>query len=89
MGKILLKMEKPPAESDGGILIPEKYRDKATCGAVIRTGIWRMNKQGCLIPFPVSPGQRVIVGRRTGRWLFGEGMGFKIVDMSDVLAVFE
>lgn len=88
-GKILLRMEKPPEQSDGGILIPEQHREKATIGSVVRCGIWRMNKKGALIPFPVQSGQRVIVSGRTGRWIKGEDVRLKIVDMDNVLAVFE
>jgi chaperonin GroES len=88
-GKVLLRMENPPEQSDGGIFIPEKHREKATIGAVVRCGIWRMNKKGALLPFPVKSGQRVLVSSRVGRWLKGEDIGLKIVDMDQVLAVFE
>lgn len=88
-GKILLRMEQPPEESDGGIFIPEQHREKATIGAVVRCGIWRMNKKGALIPFPVQNGQRVLVSSRIGRWIKGEDIGLKIVDMTEVLAILE
>lgn len=89
-GKILLRMEKAPEQSDGGIVIPEKHREKATIGSVVRCGIWRQDKKGALIPFPVQSGQRVVVNGRVGRWLKDdENLGLKIVDMREVLAVFE
>jgi len=88
-GQVLVRMEEPPEQSDGGILIPENCREKAKFGSVVRTGIWRQNKSGALVPFPVKSGQRVVIGGRTGRWLKTEGLGLKIVDMEQVLAVFE
>lgn len=84
-----MKMEKPPATSDGGILIPEKSRDTAIFARVVRTGIWRMNKRGNLIPFPVKSGDRVVVSKHAGRWLHGERNGWKLVPMERILAVFE
>jgi len=88
-GQVLVRMEEPPEQSEGGILIPEKHREKAKIGSVVRTGIWRQNKNGALIPFPVKSGQRVVISSRIGRWLKGEGIGLKIVDMRDVLAILE
>lgn len=82
-------MEQPPSVSSGGIAIPETAREKAKVGTVVRCGIWRMNRRGNLIPFPVVAGQRVLINERAGRWLMGENLGWKLVDQNDVLAIFE
>lgn len=88
-GKILLRMDDPQEFSDGGIVIPEANRDKATTGTVMRTGIWRMNKRGCLIPFPAKPGQKVLVSKYRGRTVNHPSKKLKLVDMDDILAIME
>lgn len=88
-GKVLVRMEEPPEQSDGGILIPEQHREKAKIGSVVRCGLWRLDKKEALVPFPVQSGQRVVIGARTGRWLKGDDIGLKIVDANEILAILE
>jgi len=86
-GQVLLRMDKPDAASPGGIIIPEIDREPAETGVVQRCGIWKMNKRGCLLPFPVHRGQRVVINKRVGRWVRGENVGLKLIHMENILAV--
>lgn len=87
-GIVLVKMDKQEAVTNG-IHIPEKHQEKATTGTVLKHGIWKQNKLGNLIPFPVKRGDRVVINKRMGRWIHGEQSRLKLVRMEDVLGVFE
>lgn len=85
-GKVLVKMDAQESEING-ILIPEEAQEKSQTGRVIKCGIWRQFNDGSLRPFPVKRGDKVVINKRRGRWLHGEELRLKIVDMEDLLAV--
>ena len=80
-------MDKQEAESPGGIIIPDKHQEKAQTGTVLRTGIWKINKLGHLIPYPVRKGDKVLINKRMGRWVHGPKSKLKLIRMEDVLAI--
>ncbi len=88
-GHVLVRMDPQQDVSDGGIVIPEKHQEKASTGVVLRTGIWKMNRIGNLIPYPVRRGDKVLVNKRMGRWVHGPRSKLKLVPMEYVLAVLE
>ena len=88
-GQVLVRMDSQEAVTSGGIHIPEKHQEKATTGTVVAHGIWKQNKLGNLIPFPVRRGDKVVISKRMGRWIHGPNKRLKIVPMEFVLAVLE
>lgn len=88
-GQVLIRMDPQESVTNGGIIIPEKYQDKALLGRVIKHGIWRQFKDGSLRSFPIKKGDRVIVNKRRGRWIHSERQRLKIVDQDDILAICE
>lgn len=86
-GQVLVRMDAQESITNGGIHIPAKHQEKATTGTVLRHGIWKQNKLGNLIPFPVRRGDKVVVNKRMGRWIHGEGKRLKLVPMEYVLAI--
>jgi len=87
-GHVLVYMD--PAETQsGGVLIPETAQSRSQVGQVRKLGIWRQNKAGNLVPYPVKTGDRVVVNARSGRWLHSERERLKLVPMDKVLAVFQ
>lgn len=86
-GEVLLYMDLPESESEGGILIPETAQDRSQTGEVRRLGIWDMDENGRLIPFPVQVGDKVIVNKRVGRWMHSERERLKLVPADRILAV--
>ena len=89
MGEVLLYMDAADEASDGGILIPEKHQERSKFGEVRRLGIWKVNRKGALIPFPVQPGDRVMVRAASGRWMHSEKERLKLVSADDILAIVE
>lgn len=88
-GQVLVRMDPQQDVSDGGIFIPQKHQEKSSTGTVLRTGIWKMNKLGNLIPYPVRKGDKVVINKRMGRWIHGRDKRLKLVPMEFVLAVLE
>lgn len=88
-GEVLLYMESAKAVSDGGVMIPEKHQERPQFGEVRRLGIWPQNKRGWLIPFPVAPGDRVLVRPASGRWLHSDKERLKLVNATDIIAIVE
>ena len=86
-GKVLVRMDRDDEVSEGGIVIPERQRDQATTGTVLRMGIWRQNAKGNLIPFPVSKGDKVVISKYRGRQVKNPELRLKLVDQDDIHAI--
>lgn len=89
MGAVLIYMDAPDASSTCGIIIPEQHQQRSIYGEVRAFGIWKLNKRGALVPFPVQSGDRVVVRAASGRWLHSERERLKLVNADDILAVVE
>ncbi len=86
-GQVLVYMDPRSTETESGIILPEAKRDEATTGKVIRCGIWKQDRKGNLIPFPVKRGDHVVIQRSVGRWVHKEKERLKLVPMERILAV--
>jgi|SRR6185369_1457037 len=87
-GEVLVYMDAAET-SQNGIIIPEKHQERSEFGEVRRLGIWKQNKRGVLIQFPVQPSDRVMIRAASGRWLHSERERLKLVQADDILAIVE
>lgn len=87
-GEVLIYMDAPD-DLIGSLHVPEKHQERSRFGEVRRLGIWRQNRRGALISFPVTPGDRVFVRAGSGRWMHSEKERLKLVNSDDILAILE
>ena len=88
--KVLLKLLDPKEKTAGGILLPEEAQEESYMAEVIEVGEGKFSESGQLIKPSVKKGQQVIIkGKWSGDNVTIDGMEYKIVSDSEILAVVE
>ena len=72
----------------GGIIIPDKAKEKPQEGEVVAIGKGRLNEQtGQRIPIEVKKGSRVLYGKYSGTEITIDDIEYLILRESDILAI--
>ncbi len=88
--KVLLKLLDPKEKTAGGILLPEEAQEESYLAEVIEVGEGKFSESGQLIRPSVKKGQQVIIkGKWSGDNVTIDGLEYKIVSDSEILAVVE
>lgn len=90
LGDRVLVEEKTERERvEGGIVLPESASEKPTEGTVITVGPGSVKDDGSRTPMPVKVGDLVLYGRYAGSEITVDGKDYKILSVSEILAVRE
>ena len=90
LGSHVLVQRATPAEiSKGGIVLPEKAKDKPKEGKVLAIGSGKMLEDGKRQKMQVKAGDRVLFSSYAGTEVKVHGEEYIVMEESDVLAVIE
>ncbi|PIR42784.1 co-chaperone GroES [candidate division WWE3 bacterium CG_4_9_14_0_2_um_filter_35_11] len=88
--KVVLKLLDPKEKTSGGIFLPDDSQEETHMAEVIAVGEGRFSESGQLIKPEVKKGQTVLIkGKWAGENVMVDGVEYKIVNDSDILAVIE
>jgi len=86
--KVVVKLLDPQDKTSGGIYLPDDAKEEAHLAEVIAVGGGRMSESGQLIKPEVTVKQKVLIkGKWAGENVTVDGVEYKIVNDSDILAV--
>jgi chaperonin GroES len=74
--------------TEGGLYVPESVQERPQTATVIATGPGEYG-QGAFIPMPVTPGQRVLIGKYSGVDIDVDGRTLSLIQATDILGVLE
>jgi chaperonin GroES len=88
--KVLIRLDRPPEKSKGGIIVLEQHQNPSLKATVLACGPGRWNKD-CTrrIALQVKIGDVVIIGAYTGHEVDPDDKTLLICDEPDILGVFE
>ncbi len=84
---ILIQRSTPAEVSKGGIIIPEKGKEKPKEGKIIAVGNGKVMEDGKRAKIQVGPGDRVIFNSYAGTEVKIAGEEYLVMEESEVLAV--
>ncbi len=91
--RIVVKVLESEERTEGGIYLPDTAKEKPQKGEVVAVGPGRLiesgPKAGEVIPLEVKVGDKVLFSKYGGTEVKIEGEEYKILSMSDVLAIIE
>lgn len=88
--KVVLKLLDPQEKTSGGIFLPDEAKEETHMAEVIAVGEGRFSESGQLIKPEVKKGQVVLIkGKWAGENVSVDGVEYKIVSDSDILAIIE
>jgi chaperonin GroES len=85
--RILVEAIEEKETKKGGIIIPESAKEKPMESRVVALGTGKTNDDGKKVPFEISKGDRVLVGKYAGTEIKIDGKEYKILSCDEVLAV--
>lgn len=88
--KVVVKLLEAQEKTTGGIFLPESGREESHLAEVIAVGDGKFTESGQLIKPGVKVGQKILIkGKWAGDNVTVEGVEYKIVTESDILAIVE
>lgn len=88
--KILVKVKEIENKTDGGIIIPDASKDKASSkGTVVALGSGRCDETGRSIPFCVKVGDEIIFDKMAGTSIAVDGEDHVVLKEFNILGVME
>ena len=87
--KVLVKRDKAPETTEGGIIIPDTANEKPLEGVVAAVGSGRVLENGKTQKLTVKKGDVVFFGPYSGTELSLEGDDYLIVDEAEIIAIIE
>ena len=85
--RLLVKRLKAEEKTAGGIVLPEKAKEKSKQGEVIAVGRGRLLKDGKRVPISVSAGDRILFTSYAGTEVKVDGEEYLLMKEDDVLAI--
>jgi len=86
--KVVVKLLEAKEKTSGGIFLPESGREESHLAEVIAVGEGRFTESGQLLKPGVNVSQKVVIkGKWAGDNVTIEGVEYKIVTESDILAI--
>jgi len=84
--RLVVLAEEAKGKTPGGILLPDTAKQKPLRGKVVAVGPGRMTDAGTIIALGVKIGDTVLYGKYSGSDVEVDGVEYKIIPESDVLA---
>jgi len=85
--RLLVEREESEEKTAGGIVLPDKAKEKSKRGRVLSVGNGKLNKDGKRIPPTVKPGDRVLFSGYSGEEIEFDGREVLLIREDDILAV--
>lgn len=87
--RIVIKVIEDTEQTSGGIFIPDSAKEKPQKGEVIAVGLGKTNEKGERQPMDVKVGDKILYAKYAGTDVKVDGAEYKILSVSDALAVIE
>lgn len=85
--RILVQRLEEEEIKKGGIIIPDTAKEKPMQAKVIAVGTGKKDENGKTIPFEVSKGDKILVGKYAGTDIELDGKEYLILREEDVLGI--
>lgn len=87
--RVLVEPVEEKEQVKGGIVIPDSAKEKPMEGKVIALGTGKLDEKGNKIPFDVKVGDTILMSKYGGTEVKYNDKEYKILSVSDILAVVE
>jgi chaperonin GroES len=84
--RIVVEATTAEAKTSGGIVLPEAAQEKPQQGKVVAVGPGRLNKDGERVALNLKKGDVVVYGKYSGTDVKIEGVEYKIMRETEILA---
>lgn len=85
--RVLMRRLEQEETLKGGLIIPDTAKKKQEMAEVMAVGIGKKDKNGTLIPMPVSVGDIVMMDKYSGQEVTLDGEEYVIVRADDIIAI--
>lgn len=85
--KVVIKVIEETESTPGGIILPDTARERPQKGEVVAVGPGKSGKDGQREPMDVQAGDKVLFAKYGGTEIKLEGCEYKIMPVSDILAI--
>jgi chaperonin GroES len=89
LNRVLIKRDDAEGKSRGGIILPDKAKDKPQRGVVLAVGPGRLTDQGYRLPVGLEQGNKVLFTKYSGEAFQIDEEEIFLVEDKDVIAVVE
>ncbi|WP_421996413.1 co-chaperone GroES [Reyranella sp.] len=87
--RVMIRRVDPPAQTTGGILIPDTAQEKPAEGEIVAVGPGARDESGKIVPLDVKPGDRILFGKWSGSEIKVDGEDLLIMTEADIMGVLE
>lgn len=84
--RVVVEIEAAESKTQGGIVLPETAKEKPQRGEIVAVGNGKLLASGERAACSLSTGDRVIFGKYSGTEVKYDGVEYKILKESDILA---
>ena len=85
--RVLVRRVESEEKTTGGLIIPDRAKEKPSEGEVVSCGDGARKDNGKLVPMAVSAGDRILFGKWSGTEITVDGEELLIMKESDILGV--
>lgn len=87
--RIVIKVIEDTEQTSGGIFIPDSAKEKPQKGEVVAVGQGKLNDKNERQPMDVKVGDKILYAKYAGTDVKVDGAEYKILSVSDALAIIE
>ncbi len=87
--RVLAKRLDAEEKLKGGIILPDSAKKKQETAQIVAVGSGKKDKQGNLIPLPVTVGEKILMDKYSGQEVTLDGEEFIILNADDIIAIVE
>lgn len=84
--RVIVEPESAEQTTKSGLVIPDTAKERPQVGKVIKVGPGRVTDEGKTIPMDIAEGDMVMYAKYGGTEIKVEGVEYKILKKSDLLA---
>ena len=85
--RVVVVREEADERTAGGIVLPDKAREKVNRGKVIAAGPGKLSKEGKRVPMTVKSGDRVLMNKYGGEEFEMDDCEYLLIREEDILAL--
>src|SRR6201992_4447799 len=87
--RVVVKRIDAEEKTAGGIIIPDRAKEKPSQGEITAVGPGGRDESGKLIPIDLKAGDRVLFGKWSGTEVKIDGVDYLIMKESDIMGVLD